>query len=109
MDQWKTTIISFLTLYGFQVVGALIILAVGWVVARWLGNLTMGWLNKQDLEPPFRTLIVRTVRLLVLAFTLVVVLDKFGVPVTRSSRASVSRASASVWRCRACWATSWRG
>ena len=82
MDQWKTTIISFLTLYGFQVVGALIILAVGWVVARWLGNLTMGWLNKQDLEPPVRTLIVRTVRLLVLAFTLVVVLDKFGVPVT---------------------------
>ena len=29
MDQWKTTIINFLTLYGFQVVGALIILAVG--------------------------------------------------------------------------------
>ena len=42
----------------------------------------MGWLSKQDLEPPIRTLIVRVVRLMVLALALVLVLDKFGVQIT---------------------------
>lgn len=82
MDQWRNTIISFLTLYGFQIVGAMIILAVGALVSRWLGNLTGKWLEKQQLELPIRTLLERIVRLLVLGFTLVVVLDKLGVQVT---------------------------
>ena len=82
MEQLKTTVINFLALYGFQVVGALIILAVGWLVARWLGGATANWLGKQDLEPPIRTLIVRVVWLLVLALAVVLALDKFGVQIT---------------------------
>jgi small conductance mechanosensitive channel len=81
MEQWKTTIINFLTLYGFQVAGALVILAVGWVVARWIGSLTQRWLEKQQLEPPIRTLIVRVTKLLVFALAVVLALDKFGVQI----------------------------
>jgi Mechanosensitive ion channel, conserved TM helix len=43
--------------YGFQVVGALVIL--GLLVARWVGNVTDGWLQKRALEPPARRLMVR--------------------------------------------------
>jgi small conductance mechanosensitive channel len=82
MQQWQQNIITFLTQYGFQLLGALIILVIGALAARWLGNLTAGWLNKHDLEPPVRVLLVRVVRLMVFGFTLVVVMDRVGVPVT---------------------------
>jgi small conductance mechanosensitive channel len=64
--------------YGFQVLGAVVILAVGLLLARWVGNLFDGWLAKRALEPPARKLMVRVVRVIVMVFTLVVALDKFG-------------------------------
>jgi len=64
--------------YGFQVLGALVILVIGLLLARWVGNLLDGWLQKRALEPPARTLLVRVARVVVMVFTLVVALDKFG-------------------------------
>jgi len=64
--------------YGFQVLGALIILIVGVILARWIGNLTNRWLEPRVKEPPMRLLIVRIMRILVLVLTLLVALDKFG-------------------------------
>jgi len=64
--------------YGFQVLGALIILIVGVLLARWIGNLTNRWLESRVKEPPMRLLIVRVIRILVLVLTLLVALDKFG-------------------------------
>lgn len=64
--------------YGFQVLGALIILIVGVLLARWIGNLTNRWLEPRVKEPPMRLLIVRVMRILVLVLTLLVALDKFG-------------------------------
>jgi small conductance mechanosensitive channel len=81
MQQLTTTITNFLALYGFQVVGALIILAIGWVVARWVSGWTMRWLIKQNLEPPIRALIGRVVWLAVMALAAVLALDKFGVQI----------------------------
>ena len=69
MEQAKQTIINFFINYGMQIVGALIILGGGFIVARWLGKILQGWLERKELEPPVRTLIVRVVRLLVMAFT----------------------------------------
>ena len=79
--KWQDTIIAFLIQYGFQILGAIIILIVGITIARWLGRLTDGWLSKHHLEPPIRLLIVRVVRLIVMAFVLVLVLGKFGVDI----------------------------
>ncbi|MBI3064473.1 MAG: mechanosensitive ion channel [Deltaproteobacteria bacterium] len=64
--------------YGFQVLGATVILTVGLLLARWIGNLTDRWLQSRVKEPPMRLLMVRIVRLLVLILTLLVALDKFG-------------------------------
>jgi small conductance mechanosensitive channel len=64
--------------YGFQVLGAIVILGVGVVIARWIGRLTQRQLLRQDMEPPMRQLLVRTLRVVVMLFALVLALDKFG-------------------------------
>ena len=64
--------------YGFQILGALIILIIGVLLARWIANLTNRGLESRVKEPPMRLLIVRTMRILVLVLTLLVVLDKLG-------------------------------
>jgi len=64
--------------YGFQILGALIILIIGVLLARWIANLTNRGLESRVKEPPMRLLIVRVIRILVLVLTLLVVLDKLG-------------------------------
>src|SRR3989475_3286334 len=64
--------------YGFQVLGALVILVAGAFVARWVGQLVDQRLQKQAMEPPMRILIVRVLTIVVMAFAVVVALDKFG-------------------------------
>ena len=74
--------VDLLIKYGLQALGAIVILGVGLLLARWVGNLTQKWLQRQEMEPPIRTLLVRVVNILVIALTLVVALDTFGVQVT---------------------------
>ena len=81
MEEAKQVALDFIVRYGFQIVGALIILAAGFFVSKWLGNLLMKALMRREMEPPVRTLIVRVLRLLVIALTVVIALDKFGVQV----------------------------
>jgi small conductance mechanosensitive channel len=64
--------------YGFQVLGAIAILVVGFLVARWLGGLADKRFQKQQMEPPMRSLMVRVIKILVLIMAFVVALDKFG-------------------------------
>lgn len=64
--------------YGFQVLGALVILAVGFTVAWWAGRAVERPLTRMGLDPPMRLLMVRVVRIVVLLFALVIALDKFG-------------------------------
>lgn len=64
--------------YGFQVLGAIIILTVGILLARWIGNVSDRWLGSRVKEPPMRLLMVRAIRILVILLTLLVALDKFG-------------------------------
>jgi small conductance mechanosensitive channel len=64
--------------YGFQVLGAIVILTIGVLLARWIGNLSDRWLEPRVKEPPMRLLMVRAIRILVLALALLIALDKFG-------------------------------
>jgi small conductance mechanosensitive channel len=81
LEKARETAESFLLLYGFRIVGAIIILVVGALVAGWAGKLAKRWLEEHNLEPPIRALIVRTVKLLVFALAVVLALDKFGVQI----------------------------
>lgn len=67
--------------YGPKVVAAIIMVIVGVVVARWVARMTERALAKKNLEPPVKALLVKIVRLLVMALTLVMVLEKVGVAI----------------------------
>jgi small conductance mechanosensitive channel len=73
-----TLIVDMAVRYGFQVLGALLILGVGALAARWIGRLVDLQLQRQRMEPPMRHLITRALRIVVMLFALIVALDKFG-------------------------------
>jgi small conductance mechanosensitive channel len=74
----RDLIVDLVVRYGFQVLGAIGILVVGFIVAWWVGNLADRPLRRLELEPPMRRLMVRVAKAVVLVFTLVIALDKFG-------------------------------
>lgn len=71
-------VLDYMVRYGFHVLGAAIILTVGAFLAKWAGTLTQQWLDRHDLEPPIKLLLVRLVRIVVIAFALLVALDQLG-------------------------------
>jgi len=81
IDLIKTKVVSFLTDYGFQIIGALIILTIGLIIAWWLGRVLRQWLETKHVEPPIVMLAVRVVRLLVFLVALLQALDKLSVPI----------------------------
>lgn len=81
-DAVKAQLVHFVETYWQAVVGAILVLIVGIIVSRWLAHLLRRWLERQQLEPPVRTLIVRVARLLMILFTLLVALDTLHVRIT---------------------------
>jgi small conductance mechanosensitive channel len=67
--------------YGFQALGALLVFAVGALVARWAGTFTQQWLEHYDMEPPVRMLLAKIVQVLVLIFTTMAALGQLGVQI----------------------------
>ena len=74
----QALVVDLVVRYGFQVLGAVVILGAGLLLARWIGRVTEHRLLRQDMEPPMRQLLVRALRVVVMLFALVVALDKFG-------------------------------
>ncbi|UCD34002.1 MAG: mechanosensitive ion channel family protein [Desulfobacterales bacterium] len=72
---------EFLVNYGFQVIGAIIILCVGVFVARKLSNLIIKICEKQDLDLTLSTFFGNVVKIVVLTFVVIVVLGKFGISI----------------------------
>ena len=82
LEHIKTQMMEFGVDYGWRVLGAFLTLLIGLFIARWVGAALKRSLDKHQMEPPVRLLLVRLTRLIILALTLVSVLEKFGVPVT---------------------------
>ena len=81
VDKARDAAQDFLVHYGFQILGAIVILIAGALVAGWAGKLSRKWLEEHHLEPPIRQLIERVVKLLVFGLAVVLALDKFGVQI----------------------------
>jgi small conductance mechanosensitive channel len=67
--------------YGFQVLGAAMVFAAGALVARWAGTLVQQWLEGQEIEPPVRMLLVKSVQIVILVFTMMAALGQLGVQI----------------------------
>ncbi|MDE3066188.1 MAG: mechanosensitive ion channel family protein [Verrucomicrobiota bacterium] len=81
IDQIQTKVVDFLTDYGLQIFGALIILAIGFAIAWWVGRALRVWLEKKQIEPPIVMLGVRVLRLLIFLVALLQALEKLSVPI----------------------------
>ena len=72
---------EFLVNYGFQVIGAIIILCIGVFVARKLSNLIIKICEKQNLDLTLSTFFGNVVKIVVLTFVIIIVLGKFGISI----------------------------
>lgn len=77
----RDLIIDLAKRYGPNVLSAILILVLGVMLGRWLGALTMRRLEKRDMDPPLRMLIVRAIRLAILALTLLLIADNLEIKV----------------------------
>ncbi|MBN2713084.1 MAG: mechanosensitive ion channel, partial [Planctomycetes bacterium] len=75
-------VIGFSVQYGFQIIGALIILIIGYLIARWTQRLVVGMLEKRNTDITTRTFIGKTVKLFVLFIAFIVALGNFGVSIS---------------------------
>lgn len=67
--------------YGFQVLGAVLVFTVGALIARWTGKLVHRWLERHDMEPPIRMLLVKLTQVLIFVFTAMAALGQLGVQI----------------------------
>jgi small conductance mechanosensitive channel len=74
--------VEFLVTYSFDIVGALLILAIGYAVAGWLGRTLLRLQERRDVDVTLRQFIAGAVRLLVLVMFAIIAVGKLGISVT---------------------------
>lgn len=73
---------EFVVSYGFQFLGALIIIFIGWKVANWLSNLVLALCNSRDLDITLSKFFASITKIVVLVFVGIIALGKFGITIT---------------------------
>ncbi len=79
IEHAKNTVLDLIIRFGPKLLAALLVLAVGVLVSRWIGQWLERALARIDLEPPVRLLLTRIVRLLILGLFLIMALQNLGV------------------------------
>lgn len=74
-------IIEFFVKYSFQVLGGIIVLVIGWIVAKYVANLVNKLLDSKKVDITVAKFIVGAVKLFIMAFVVIVALGKFGIEI----------------------------
>lgn len=83
MQEVIEQVIDIVTVYGLDVIGALAILIVGWMIAGWVRSTVDRTLGRiPNMDGTLRPFLANLVRWIVLAFVIVAVLNQFGVETT---------------------------
>jgi small conductance mechanosensitive channel len=79
-DKLMDTLPALLAAYGMNLLAAIALLIVGFIAAGWLGRMTTRTLQRYEkIDPIFPPLVGKTARIAVIVFTLIAVLNRFGV------------------------------
>ncbi len=73
------TVVTFCVNYSFQVVGAIIVLVLGAVIANWVAASLFKMLQKKNLDITLSKFLASVGRIVILAFALIIALGKFGI------------------------------
>jgi len=79
LDQVRATILDMAIKFGPKLLVAILILVAGYMVGRWAGRLLERMLGRFKLEPPVRSLLVRTLQILVFGIFAIMALQNLGV------------------------------
>jgi small conductance mechanosensitive channel len=79
LEQIRSTLLDLAVRFGPKLFTAILILVAGGIVSRWMARWLMRLLRRVELEPPVRSLLVRTGRLLVFVLFVVLALQNLGV------------------------------
>jgi small conductance mechanosensitive channel len=79
---WKDKLIDYVINHSGALVSAIVVIVIGLLAARWIGNTMDRWLERKAMEPPMRMLLVRIVKLLIFTFALVTALETAGMDMT---------------------------
>lgn len=74
-------IMEFFVKYSFQVLGGIIVLVIGWLVAGYLAGLVTKFLDKKKVDVTVTKFLAGTLKLLIMAFAVMVALGKFGIEI----------------------------
>ena len=75
-------IILYFVEHGIQILTAIVLLGIGVLIARWVGSILKRWLAKKALDEPVSSLIVKAVKLLIVAFIGIMALGQIGIQIT---------------------------
>ena len=72
---------EFIVNYGFQFLGAIIILLIGWQVAKWVSRLTLRLCDRANLDVTLSKFFSNVAKTLVIIFVVIIALGKFGITI----------------------------
>ncbi|MCF6195870.1 MAG: mechanosensitive ion channel [Emcibacter sp.] len=79
-QEYSDMAINFATTYGLNIIGAILILIIGWMIAGWAKRLVTRMLSKsKKVDVTLTSFLSSTIRYVILIFTIIAVLGKFGV------------------------------
>ena len=73
---------DFLVKYSFQVIGAVVILIIGVIVAKWMSSFLLKIFGKKKIDITLSKFLVNTVKLIIIVFALIVAIGKFGITIS---------------------------
>lgn len=73
--------IAFLTNYSFQIIGAIIIVTIGWFFSKYVYGLLIGFFNKHEFDVTLGKFAANIVRILIFAAMFVVAIGKLGISI----------------------------
>ncbi len=83
LDRFADQLLALVVSYGMNVLGAIVILIVGFAAAGWLSRMTTRAMRRADkIDAEFQPLPGKIVRVAVIVFTMIAVLNRFGVETT---------------------------
>lgn len=72
---------EFVVNYGFQMLGAIIVLILGWLVAKWIAGLVLKLCQRANLDVTLAKFFADIAKILVLVFVVIIALGKFGITI----------------------------
>ena len=83
LERAAAAVIAIITTYGLSVIGAMLMLIVGWIAASWIGRTIWNSLGRvKRIDAMLRGFIASMVKYFILAVTVIAVLGQFGVQTT---------------------------